>query len=269
MANTLEDKLTIKQVQRMDRGLSYAESCFETFRVIQGHIFCWSEHWQRLSTGMASFGIALPPSHASSIQDYCLNIAHSTADDCLIRLSVSGGEASWGLTKAATPQFYVQSMVFKAQTQPLHTIALEYPFALNPKIAKFTADYAQSLRALHAWQSELSDGKQGIVCKDGQLISGTSANILLYRQGKWFTPDTTGILSGIIRQFLLQHNLVIAQVCPQAWLDDCEAMLLCNSGQFLSPVQSINGRNLTLPHPASQAIQQILQQQQGVSLAHL
>ncbi len=43
-----------------DRGLLYAEACFETFRVVNGAIFSWREHEKRLRLGLSLFGLALP-----------------------------------------------------------------------------------------------------------------------------------------------------------------------------------------------------------------
>ena len=40
-----------------DRGLSYGDGVFETFRCHRGRIHLWDYHWQRLSRGLAVLGI--------------------------------------------------------------------------------------------------------------------------------------------------------------------------------------------------------------------
>lgn len=45
---------------------------------------------------------------------------------------------------------------------------------------------------------------------EGQVTESSASNIALYRDGKWLTPPlSTGCLRGVIRRWLLEHDLVV------------------------------------------------------------
>jgi len=251
----------------MDRGLAYAEACFETFRVIDGHIFDWPGHWQRLALGLSEFGILLSPGQDEEVLFACLREAAKIGDDALVRLTVSSGESSWGLTcRAVEPMVYIQAMAFAASSTPQFLRLDVWPFALQRKTAKFVADYAHTLRAIHG-----ATDAHVLFEQDGLLLATATANILLYRDGNWYTPpDTAGVLPGRVRAFLIRHQLVHEKACPVEWLQDCEAMAVCNSGLFIQPVAWIEGVERTEPmmvqHQALQTLTDILGKEEGVRL---
>jgi len=244
----MADALHIQVTQQLERGLSYAESCFETFRVIDGVIFQWDKHWQRLQCGLASFGLFLPATQQQNIKQRCLDAATQQGDDCLLRLTATGGEAAWGLMQQATPRIYIQASPFFSSATNINLQSVEYNFPLLDKPAKFSSDYALTLRAKQHWS--LAEGNTALVCKDDFLLCGLAANIALFVNQQWVTPSGTGILAGIVRAFLIQENLLKAQPCPTSILDDVEAAVLLNSGSFLQAIHRINGNMLDNKHPA-------------------
>lgn len=265
----MPQNINIKHIQQIDRGLAYAEACFETFRIIDGEIFRWKAHWQRLNHGLNTFGISLDPSWQQTIYNACLEYAKEIAPDCFMRLTVSGGDADWGLLSTATKiNVQLQSKAFIAPpTNNLSPfISVEYPFPLRTKVAKFTSDYADTLKAVQIWNTNTINPQQYIICKAGMVISGLTSNIILYHQGRWLTPRGDGVLDGVMRQFLLEKGLVQPQQCPTTLLDTCEAILLLNSGQFLRPVYMVNGRSLNPQHDASVNIRQVLRAEKGIKL---
>ncbi|MDQ7003843.1 MAG: aminotransferase class IV [Ghiorsea sp.] len=258
----MADDLNIQYVEGLDRGLSYAESCFETFRVLDGSIFAWDYHWQRLQQGLQCFGIVL--TNQQQILQQCLNAAKDKSADCLVRLTVSGGDAPWGLKQQAIPKIFIQSLPFQAKKAEVHLQGVEYPFPLMPKIAKFTSDYALTLRASQKWN--LDGANTALVYKDGMVLGGITANIALFVDDQWLTPEGEGILAGTVRHFLVEQGLIQAQVCPVSLLEQTQAALLLNSGAFVQVAHSINGKTLDTSHPSTADLQHILQKQQGVRL---
>ncbi len=260
MANALHIQVT----QQLERGLSYAESCFETFRVIDGVIFQWDKHWQRLQCGLASFGLSLPETQQENIKQSCLDAAQQQGDDCLLRLTATGGDADWGLIQQGTPHIYIQTSPFSPSETNIHLQSVEYPFALLDKPAKFASDYALTLRAQQLWS--LTEGNTALICKDGFVLSGLTANIALYVNQQWVTPNGLGILTGTVRTFLIQENLLKAQPCPTSILNNIEAAVLLNSGSFLQTIHHINEQTLDSNHSAIHALKLYLEAQQGVRL---
>jgi len=220
-------------VNTMDRGLAYGEACFETFRVIDGHIFDWPGHWRRLALGLSEFGLLLSPGQDEEVLFSCLREAAKVGEDVLVRLTISGGESGWGLTnRGSEPVAHMQCVAYSLQSSPLFLRLATWPFALQPKRAKFVTDYADTLRALHG-----AADANVLFEQDGVLLATATANVLLYREGQWLTPQaSTGVLPGRVRDFLIRHGVVRELVCPVVWLDDCEAMVVCNSGVFIRAV---------------------------------
>ncbi len=259
-------ELKIDTVEQLDRGLTYGEGCFETFRRVDGEVFLWQEHMERLRFGMASFGCTLDKRDIDSIKAQVFGAAGE--QDALIRVTVTGGEASWGLLRPedARSTIYIQTVPVRQSEQSIELSTVEWPFALLPKQAKFTSDYALVLRAMHEWKME--PGKTPLICKDGRILSSLTANILILRDGQWYTPDDAGggVLPGIVRSLLVKEGLVEIVECPVAWLEDCEALMLSNSAMFAKAVSSIDGREVDPLHRATIAVQELLRMFPGVKL---
>lgn len=256
--------MKIEIVDSLDRGIAYGEACFETFRVIDGRVFDWPGHWHRLAGGLAEYGLLLPVGLDEEILFASLREAAKDGPDALVRLTISGGDASWGLmARAAQPAIFIQCMPY-AGNQPPGSLRLEsWPFPLKGKKAKFTSDYAETLRALHG----MSDTSV-VFEKDGLLIAGATANLLIYRKKQWWTPRAgLGVLPGIIRAFLIQAGVVKESDCPVTWLQDCEAVALCNSGQFIQAICAIDGAgSWDINHPAIKALKTVLKRYDGVRI---
>lgn len=267
----MSNSIVIESHAQVDRGLTYAEACFETFRVIDGNIFAWQQHWQRICIGLQTFGITCTPSWEKSIFTSALNQAGAISSDCLVRLTISGGDSTWGLQKKATPKCLIQVHAYEKNIKPYHIKSVEYPFALRPKPAKFTADYAETLRAIQIWRQqhlEISP-QQSFICKDKKVISGLTSNVILYYDGKWLTPDGDGVLNGVLRQYFIDKGLIKKQICPIQLLDYCEAAMLLNCGTFLRPIHSLNRREISATHPAIERLHHVLKAEKGVLLEHI
>jgi len=255
----MDADVNIHNVDQLDRGLSYGESCFETFRVINGSVFLWDKHWQRLQAGLLNFGLKLKDTQQEQIHQRCLDAAKEVADDCLLRLTVTGGNADWGLQKNATPQMFIQAHAFKALSQPVKLKCVEYPFPLLPRPAKYTSDYALTLRAIQTWT--LPKNTSPLVCKQGNIISGITANIALLIGGTWLTPNDQGVLPGTTRQFFIDNEVIIAKPCSTQILASVEAAVFMNAGLFIQPIQMIEDKKLNLNHPAISMLTEHLQNQ--------
>ena len=250
----------IKIVTQMDRGLAYAEGCFETFRVVQGRIFQRRAHQRRLQQGLQSFGMHCPDAELDSW--FRQAVCAVKDDDALVRMTVSGGDAAWGLVPdQRRPHVQIQ-MIRPPKRKTLHLQTVQWPFPLREKLVKYMADYAESLRAIQLWG--LKEPMQALVCSEKLLLSTLTANIATYRAGQWWTPQGPGVLHGTVRRFLLQKGVMREAHCPIAWLADCEAMVCLNSGVFIQPVASVNGRSLATGHDVIKALYGALEGEGGV-----
>jgi len=257
----------IQYTNTLDRGLAYAESCFETWRVVNGDVFLLLPHQQRLQQAMALLGWDVSLSMIQMWFEQANRAAMQKGKDMLIRMTLSAGEAAWGLFAKEVPKLKVYVQTMPSMKRPdLHLQAVEWMFPRYEKLAKFTADYSFELRAMQQWKSSLLAGRQALICQGGEVMHSLTANVLLYRQGQWWAAQGLGILSGVVQHFLCQQGLVHGINCPVAWLDDCEAMACTNSGVFLQAVASINGRDLDVNHQAFDALDTALKKEKGVVL---
>ncbi|MDQ6998097.1 MAG: aminotransferase class IV [Mariprofundus sp.] len=259
--------MKIVSVDQMDRGLAYAESCFETFRVIDGVVFDWAGHWQRLMTGLFEFGVSFSEEKSEQIRVACLVEAEKTGIDSLLRLTVTAGEAGWGLlSKAVEPLVYIQSMRYCSDHAPIRLRLKSWPFPLKEKYAKYSGDYAETSRLLQGEKDVHLLFEQ-----HGMLMAAATANILLFRDGAWHTPVAgMGVLAGRVRDFFIRKGLVNENPCPLSWLDDCEAAVVCNSGMFITSVADIAGIQRLHPmhteHAAIVLLRETLRQEEGVQI---
>ncbi len=236
--------IRIESCARMERGLAYAEGCFETFRIVHGELFAWPAHVQRLQQGLASFGHRLDATMIDELYRQCLQQASAVADDALVRLTVSIGEADQGLLQMSEEMVArIQVKAYQPRQTPLQLQSHVWPWELRPKTAKWTADYAHLSMLLRKL------GTMDVVfTHENMLLAAAVANVLIYRQGQWWTPPTDrGVLPGVTRGHLISAGVVCEAPCPAAWLHDCEALALSNSGMFVQMAHSIDGRALQAP----------------------
>jgi len=247
----------------IDRGLTYAEACFETFRVIRGEVFCWQAHMDRLAQGLDTFGMSLP----EGLKERCLHAARDVGPDVLLRLTVSGGPAAWGLKapEQRQPGVYIQAMQYRPRQSPVSLHSVNWPFPLRKKAAKYTSDYAETLRALRLLeQSGLPSGDEALICDEQRIYSGTTANVLVYREDRWWMPRSEWILPGVVRGYLLQAGAVSEADCPRTWVNDCTALALTNSGSFVQPISTMDGRKLASDGAVFDDLWQVLNDKPGV-----
>ena len=250
-----------------DRGLMYAEACFETFRVMDGAVFCWDAHMARLRHGLAAFGLSLDDKMTASLHTACLEAAARQDRDVLLRLTVTGGDAVWGITPPAKRVLnaWIQVVPAGREKAPLHLRTVNWPWPVKPRPAKFTSDYAETLRAMQICRT--GEGEKPLFCTEERVLSTATANVLLYRDGAWWTPgsDMDGILPGVVRAALIRAGCVREAVCPVAWLRDCMAVATVNSGNFIQPVATMNGRKLAHNAALFQPLWQALQSREGMA----
>jgi len=232
-------------MQVKDRGLLYGEACFETFRVIDGTIFDWVGHEARLRLGFGLFGLDLP----DGLEQRCLEEVNKRGSDVLVRITVTGGMASRGLLPKSERNVgvYIQSWLYEPRTEDIHLRTVTWPLPLYPRRAKLTADYAQTIRGLHDLKDRglLAEDEEALICDADMLYSATTSNILLLVDGVWLTPDADVVVPGVVRDALLKAGVARACPCPHDLAESCEAIALTNSGWFVRPVASINGRKLS------------------------
>jgi len=254
--------IEIKILTTADRGLMYAEACFETFCVVDGEVLMLSFHVARMQSGLAAFGVVIETAVLYDVFMQCIALAEN---NILMRLTFSGGEAGWGLSRSPDTQVqvYVQMMPMVAAS-PVTLNAVEYSFPLKKKYAKFTSDYGEMLRASQAWLPGLPGGSEALLCCDGRVLGTMMANVAIFDGQHWKTPTGVGVLSGTVRQLLLDKGAIVQDACHVQCLEGLESMVCLNSGRFIRPVQRLGSCVLDIDHPALERLYAILREYDGV-----
>ena len=110
----------------------------------------------------------------------------------------------------------------------------------------------------------LAADKEALIGDMDMLYSATTSNILLFVDGTWLTPDADVVIPGVVRHALLEAGVVHARACPRSLAGRCEAMALTNSGWFIRPVTSINGRPLHTHGVPFEQLLSVLAGQSGI-----
>ena len=71
----------------------------------------------------------------------------------------------------------------------------------------------------------------------------SAANLMLYKDGQWFTPklEQAGV-NGVMRQYLMTQRVVTEGCFSLADLQQAEALLVCNALMGVVPVKEFAGQ---------------------------
>ena len=243
-----------------DRGLQLADGLFETLLVEAGQPALLSLHLQRWSQSAALLGMEPPPGAERVRALLAEAVSRSGIHTGALRLNWSrGAPAADAAAEAAgprgvelpaagapplLPRFWLQLTAAAPVFVPVPVIVSRRErrnaasllsrcktFAYGPAI-----EARREARAAGAADALLESTAGGLCC-------ATTANLLLRRNGQWFTPPlSSGCLPGVMRCRALALGLVREGPCP---LGPDSAMLLINS-LGCRPASSVNGAPLPL-----------------------
>jgi 4-amino-4-deoxychorismate lyase len=247
------------QILCSDRSFQYGDAVFTTLRIRAGEAELWSLHWQRLRQSMQRLGFA------SIAEDSVLPLVQSSisAPDQVLKVLISRGEGArgYGTIGITMPQVYCWASPLPdytaARTQGLALGLAQMRLSQQPLLAgiKHCSRLETVLLKREAESSQYADLL--VADTQGLLIEASAANVLLWLDGQWCTPDLSQAgVAGVMRQLLLQQGVVQVQPIALSRLADCTAMALCNALMGIVPVASYAGRELSLA-PALQLQQQI------------
>jgi 4-amino-4-deoxychorismate lyase len=247
------------QIQSSDRSFQYGDAIFSTVRIRAGRPQLWSLHWQRLCHSMQRLGFAAM-NDAAVLQQVLATIS---AQEQVLKVLISRGEGArgYGTLGILSPQLYCWTAPLpdyqQVRERGVRLGLAQMRLAQQPLLAgiKHCSRLETVLLKREAEQSGFDDL---LVCDQQDfLIEATAANLLLWRDGQWWTPELRQAgVAGVMRQLLLDTGLVNTTLLPLADLAKATAMALCNALTGIVPVLSVAGRPLDV-EPALQLQQQV------------
>jgi branched-chain amino acid aminotransferase len=252
---TLVDKEDAK-ISVFDHGLLYGDGIFEGIRLYRNCVFMLDEHLDRLYKSGKAILLHVPLGFEELAEAVCMTCRANDLTDGYIRLLVTRGVGSLGLSHkncqnpqlviiadkiALYPEEYYRNGL-KIITSPTRRIN---PAALPPMVKSL--NYLNNILAK-------ADAMQGgcleaIMLNDqGYVAECTGDNIFIRHGDQWFTPPTSaGALKGITRAAVLELMDGLGFKCSESnmtrydiWTAD--EMFLTGTAAEVIPVVEVDGR---------------------------
>ena len=244
------------KISVFDHGLLYGDGIFEGIRAYQGRVFKLKEHIERLFCSAKAILLTLPASRQSLAEAVLDTCRRNKIIDGYIRLLVTRGIGSLGLSPRGckTPSviiiagkiqlypraFYLKGMdiVTVPTTRNLHS-------ALNPAI--------KSLNYLNNILAKIEANNAGceeaiMLNAEGFVAECTGDNIFIVKENQLLTPPlTAGALYGITRRVVLDLAVELGFKVAETNLSrydlfNADECFLTGTGAELVPVVRLDGR---------------------------
>jgi branched-chain amino acid aminotransferase len=262
MDGRLVDKADAK-VSVFDHGLLYGDGVFEGIRAYHGKIFECEAHLERLFQSAKAIRLTLPLTREQFRAAMLETIKANNFTDCYIRLVVTRGVGTLGLSpvRCEKPsvfvitdllELYPREMYEKGMAVITSSILRNHPAALSPRVKSlnYLNNILAKLEAIDAGVPE------AIMCNhEGNVAECTADNIFIVRDGQVQTPQThDGVLEGVTRRVMLDlcHKLQIP--CIEKTLQRHDLYVagecfLTGTGAEVIPVTKIDNRPIGTGHP--------------------
>lgn len=245
--------------------LFLGEALFETLAVRQSKP-CFPElHWQRLNAGIERLGLSVRVSEHDFFQAIECYIHQHQLKDCGLKLILSFGEASRGLSAyGRQPAFYLHSFDLPALKPRVSLIKNEWlRDGKNPVYQLKSISYLENILARR--KAEAMGADDALFFNLNQQVTETcTANIFIIKNAVIITPpEQDGLLAGTTRHRLIQMALqqgieIVQQSLTEQQLLDAEALFLSSSLQGLQQVTRYEQRDYPENHPLFLRLQSFL-----------
>ena len=193
------------QVSINDLAVLRGYGVFDFLRTYNRQPFHLTAHLERLANSARLIGLRLPKSLTQLDSIIRTGIARCEFPECKIRILVTGGLSSDGITPDGTPQL---AMIFSAATHLPEELLASGVGVITSHVDRFMPG-AKSINYIPAilcrQEAKLRGALEAIyVDRDGYLLEGTTSNLFVVRNNTLLTPPCDRVLPGITRQVVLQ-----------------------------------------------------------------
>ena len=201
------------KISVFDHGLLYGDGVFEGIRFYNDRVFRLDEHIDRLWGSARAIALEIPMSKSELVAATLETIRQNDLHDGYIRLIVTRGTGSLGLSPdscrrpsviiiAATIALYPEDLYHKGLTMVTCSTRRTSPAALSPRIKSL--NYLNNILAkLEAQNAGAGEGL--MLNEQGYVAECTGDNIFIVRNGQMATPHlNSGILEGVTRDVVFE-----------------------------------------------------------------
>ncbi len=252
MSHTWVDGAAADAVPADDRGLNYADGAFETLHCNAGKLACPNLHEVRLASALERLGFDGPQILARQCFDEMKQLLAEVAHSGVVRCTVTRGSGPRGYAPGGlcVPRRIIAIDDFPdLDDRPMRCGVARVRWADQPHLAglKLLARTEQVLAAGEARQQGWDDA----VMQDqrGHVVSSSRANLFIFRNGQFLTPNLEACgIAGTRRQLLLDYvlpRLGYGSSTQDLTLDNvmnADAVILTNTLIGVASVGSIEDR---------------------------
>ena len=220
-------------------GWLEGQGIFETIKSVGNKPFSLSRHIARAQSSAVALGITIPNSDQISqgVNDLLAAVPHGLG---MLRISFDN-LGNW----LAVHMPYAEQE--KSCDVRMH------PDSVTGDVHK-RFPYTNRLEILeHARLAGFDDAI--VVNSQGNICEGSVTNLIANIDGRWVTPPTTDVvLPGIIRQILIENELVAIESIPANRLAEITSAFFISSLRLSHAISSIDSRPLHLSHAFGEEI---------------
>ena len=222
-------------------GFLHGYGLFETIYFKEGVLHHWDAHMDRIERSCRRYGLAF---WGEGLREVALELCERNFfSEARVRLTVA--------TRHTQYEIESKDSMILLQASEYQRVNREY--RLNSyKASQFGCSLSQHKTLsyngyLLAKRTAILEGADEALLLDhsGSIVECSSANIILYKAGQWYTPPLSeyglrGIQLAVVKRVLERMNIPLQNSInlSEAW----EFAFLCNSLIGIQPVVSIDGR---------------------------
>jgi len=203
-----EAKLTV-----FDHGTLYGDGVFEGIRVYGGRIFQCEAHLDRLFESAKTIRLAIPYTRQELCEAMVETVQANVISDGYIRLVVTRGEGTLGLSpfKCPAPNVFVIADQIELYPKEMYEQGMAVMVAQTVRTsARMVPPYVKSLNYLNNILAKIEAIDAGVaeaimLNEQGEVAECTGDNLFIVEGGKVVTsPVSAGILVGITRGVVMR-----------------------------------------------------------------
>jgi len=256
------------KVSVYDHGLLYGDGLFEGIRIYGGRIFKLEAHLDRLYEGARAILLTIPLSRGEMAALLEEGVRRYGEQEGYIRLVVTRGAGSLGISPDTCPKATVVMIVDSIQLYPkeYYEKGIRVITAASRRLTGDIFDpRIKSLNYLNNVLGKLEAKQAGcleavFLNREGYVCECTGDNIFVVKKGVLKTPASyLGMLEGITRNTMLE----LAEGAGIPWeesvmtrfdLYTADECFLTGSGAEIIPVTAVDGRTVGDGHPGEMSL---------------
>jgi branched-chain amino acid aminotransferase len=246
------------RISVFDRGFLLGDGVYETMRVVEGRMFRWRRHWERLLRSLSGARIEIPYSISSLEDGIAACLEANRLREARLRLTISRGAGYPGfdLDPGGRPTVLVAASAWHPLPEEAYRQGVA---AIVPRIRQTGRESLdpglKSTSRIHLALARMEATDRGareaiLLGVDGAVREGTASNVFIVANGRLKTPSTEcGILEGVTREAVLEVASAGGRagdelVLGRKDLDSADEIFLTNTSWGVLPVTRLDGNRV-------------------------